>query len=139
MILERVTDAKLELHKGPFFPEGIDELNSIYNNLGVLQDLVRLPYLISGNYGMRTWIGNPVTSDRYIWYGCVKIGVRHQTKKNELRGIITVLFPNIKIEEGFVSDRSIAFYYHGEISENDLKELMKKIMEGLQKLGGGRS
>jgi hypothetical protein len=112
-------EAWLEGIRGPFFPEGIDELTRIFReNPITFEDLNNLYRLVTSSVGC----GKARSADGYQWYANMFFLAKG-------KGHLQILFPQRE------DDTSAAVYQQGaEVPEAEVIFVMKAVMAALPQL-----
>ena len=114
-----IPNAELKGYEGPFYPEGIDELNHLYRHDGhwngkALGRAARLiPGYVRKEAGVRT-------SDGYVWFWALEF-------RNGNGGIIRILCPWSKkrVDQKLSKpDCSIAVYTRGEVGQDEVEHIL---------------
>ncbi|MFH0949301.1 MAG: hypothetical protein V1802_02330 [Candidatus Aenigmatarchaeota archaeon] len=112
----------LDGYERQLFPEKLDELNKVYDEVGSNGFALEKSGTIIDGYELRD---RPTTKDRYTWFW----GLHFRTEK----GKIATLFPwaqDWDKRDGIQLDRSIAIYTKGKVDTQDVDSLIEKLYQG---------
>jgi len=128
MSKKKVKKAVLLGFDGPIFPEGVDSLNKIYNQVNTSGSILDKIVKFISKPGEFVERDRPATSDKYHWFWSLLFNVKE--------GKVAVLFPwsqDWSKRGGLQLDRSIALYTQGKVTDEDLKLLIGKLIAGFAK------